>query len=278
MARWDNLGSGNVEDRRGMGAAIGGGGLVIGIIALLATNFLGVNVDPALLEQIIGSTSQTQTEQPAEFRGEDDYERFASSVLGSTNTYWTQTLANTQTPYVEPRLVLFRSATQSGCGVATSQVGPHYCPADSTIYLDETFFDTIKQLGGSSDDAAQAYVIAHEVGHHVQRVTGTMDSVTQNPNYQRSGENSLSVQLELQSDCYAGLWAHSLRGQGLFDNNEINEVIQTAEAVGDDRIQSESQGSINPETWTHGSSADRVEAFNKGFETGSLSECRAYIL
>lgn len=278
MAIWDNLGSGNVEDRRGMGIALGGGGLVIGIIALLVTNFLGVSVDPALLEQIIGTTSsQTQTEQPAEFQGEDDYERFASSVLGSTNTYWSTALANTQTPYIEPRLVLFRSATNSGCGVATSQVGPHYCPTDSTIYLDETFFDTIRQLGGSNDDVAQAYVIAHEVGHHVQRVTGTMDAVTQSPDYQRSGENSLSVQLELQADCYAGLWAHSLRGQGVFDNNEINEAIKTAEAVGDDRIQSETQGSINPETWTHGSSADRVSAFNKGYASGNLSECQAYI-
>ncbi|MEO5691284.1 MAG: neutral zinc metallopeptidase [Candidatus Saccharimonadales bacterium] len=276
MAIWNKLGSGNVEDRRGTGAALGGGGLIIGIIALLASSYFGVSIDPSLIEQFVGTTS-SQTEQPAEFQGADDYEKFASNVLGSTNTYWTTALKGSATPYTEPRLVLFRSGTQSGCGIATTQVGPHYCPTDTTIYLDETFFDTIKQLGGSNGDVSQAYVIAHEVGHHVQNVTGTMDTVTNDPNYQRSGENSLSVKLELQADCYAGLWAHSLKGQGVFDDGEINEAIATAEAIGDDRIQSETQGSINPETWTHGSSADRVAAFNKGYGNGNLGECRAYI-
>lgn len=278
MAVWDNLGRGNVEDRRGTGLAIGGGGLVIGVIALLASNFLGVNIDPQLIEQLVGTaTSQVQTEQPAEFQGDDEYEQFAGSVLGSANTYWSQALADTATPYTEPRLVLFRTATTSGCGTATSQVGPHYCPIDSTIYLDETFFDTLVALGGSKGDVAQAYVIAHEVGHHVQRVKGTMDRVTNDPSYRRSGENSLSVKLELQADCYAGLWAHSLRDQNVFGPGEINEAIGAAEAVGDDRIQAQSQGSINPETWTHGSSEERVNSFNEGFNTGSLATCDAYI-
>ena len=276
MAIWDNLGSGNVEDRRGTGLALGGGGLIIGVIALLASSYFGVRIDPSLIEQIVGTTT-TQTEQPAEFQGDDDYERFTKNVLGSNNTYWTNALAGSATPYTDPRLVLFRDATQSSCGIATSQVGPHYCPTDTTIYLDETFFDTIQQLGGSNGDVSQAYVIAHEVGHHVQNVTGTMESVTNSPDYQRSGENSLSVKLELQADCYAGLWSNSLKGKGVFDNDEINEAIATAEAIGDDRIQSQSQGSINPETWTHGSSADRVTAFNKGYETGNIAECRAFI-
>jgi predicted metalloprotease len=275
MAVWDNLGSGNVEDRRGMGGVgLGGGGLLIGIVLFFALSYMGVQVDPALLEQVATSTGSSQsTEQPSEFQGKDSYETFAGAVLGSTNTFWSSKIAT----YSEPKLVLFRDATRSGCGVATSQVGPHYCPADTTIYLDETFFDVLRQLGGSNGDVAQAYVIAHEVGHHVQNASGTMDSVTNNPNYQWAGDNSLSVQLELQADCYAGLWANSLKGKGVFDDNEINEAILAAEAVGDDRIQSQTQGTINPETWTHGSSAERVKAFNQGYSIGNLKVCRAYI-
>jgi predicted metalloprotease len=279
MAVWDNLGSGNVEDRRGMGGlALGGGGAVVGIVLFLVMSFLGVEVDPALLEQIASPSGTPQTtEQPAEFRGKDTYESFASSVLGSNNAYWENTYANSDIAYTEPRLVLFRDATQSGCGIATSQVGPHYCPSDSTIYLDETFFDVLAQLGGTNEDVAQAYVISHEVGHHVQNINGTMSRTTNNPEYQRTGENSLSVKLELQADCYAGLWAHSLKGKGVFDNGEINEAIRAAEAVGDDRVQRQTGGSINPETWTHGSSEDRVKAFNKGYESGDLQVCNAYI-
>lgn len=279
MALWDNLGSGNVEDRRGMGGiGLGGGGAVVGIIVFLVMSFLGVEVDPALLEQLANQSSTTQsTGQPAEFQGNDSYESFASSVLGSNNTLWKNIYANTDVTYTEPRLVLFRDATQSGCGIATSRVGPHYCPTDSTIYLDETFFDVLAQLGGTNEDVAQAYVISHEVGHHVQNINGTMARATSSPDYQRTGENSLSVQLELQADCYAGLWANSLKGKGVFDNNEITEAIRAAEAVGDDRVQQQTGGSINPETWTHGSSEDRVKAFNRGYESGDLQVCKAYI-
>lgn len=278
MAVWDNLGSGNVEDRRGLGGlALGGSGAVVGIVLFLVMSFLGVEIDPALIEQLASTSPTTSQEQPAEFQGKDSYESFASSVLGSTNTYWSQALSGTSTQYKEPRLVLFRDATQSGCGIATTQVGPHYCPTDTTIYLDETFFDVLTQLGGSNGDVAQAYVIAHEVGHHVQNVTGTMAQVTTNPSYEKTGENSLSVKLELQADCYAGLWAHSLKGKGVFDDGEINEAIKAAEAVGDDRVQAQMQGTINPETWTHGSSADRVKAFNQGYDSGDLQTCKAYI-
>ena len=279
MAIWDNLGSGNVEDRRGMGGiGLGGGGAVVGIIVFLVMSFLGVEVDTALLEQLASQSTTTQsTEQPAEFQGNDSYESFASSVLGSNNNLWKNIYANSDVTYTEPRIVLFRDATQSGCGIATSQVGPHYCPTDSTIYLDETFFDVLAQLGGTNEDVAQAYVISHEVGHHVQNINGTMARAMSSPDYRRTGENSLSVRLELQADCYAGLWANSLKGKGVFDNNEINEAILAAEAVGDDRVQQQTQGSINPETWTHGSSEDRVNAFNKGYDSGNIEVCKAYI-
>ena len=278
MAVWDNLGSGNVEDRRGMGGlALGGSGALVGIVLFLAMSFLGVEIDPALIEEIANTAPSSSQEQPAEFQGKDSYESFASSVLGSANTYWAQALADSSAQYKEPRLVLFRDATQSGCGIATSQVGPHYCSNDATIYLDETFFDVLTQLGGSNGDVAQAYVIAHEVGHHVQNIDGTMQAVANNPAYEQTGENSISVRLELQADCYAGLWAHSLKGKGVFDNGEINEAIKAAEAVGDDRVQSQTGGSVNPETWTHGSSQDRVKAFNQGYDSGNLQTCRSYI-
>ncbi len=281
MALWDQLGtSGDVEDRRGMGGiALGGAGAIVGIIMFLALSYMGVQVDPALLEQVtgsIGGNSQT-TEQPIEFQGKDNYETFVSTVLGSTNQYWRDALKSEGISYQDPKLVLFRDATRSGCGVATTQVGPHYCPLDATIYLDETFFSVLTQLGGSNGDVAQAYVIAHEAGHHAQQVLGIMDRAQNDPAYQRSGENSLSVKLELQADCFAGLWAHSLRNRNVFQPGDIEQAIRAAEAVGDDRIQASTQGSINPETWTHGSSADRVKAFNRGYDTGKLSACREYM-
>lgn len=275
MAFWDKLDpSGYVEDRRGMGIGLGAGALSVGIIFILG--FFGVNIDPQLVNQLVqltgvGESSQTQDGQ---FQGSDSYETFTKSVLGSTDTFWTSQFQASGSTYEKPRLVLFRDATQSGCGLATSQVGPHYCPADNTIYLDETFFDVLVQLGGSNGDVAQAYVLAHEVGHHVQNLTGTLSNVQNDPNYGATGSDSLAVKLELQADCYAGLWARSVKDQGIFENeNEINEAISAAEAVGDDRIQSSSQEGVNPETWTHGSAEQRVEAFKKGYASDTMTTC-----
>lgn len=280
MALWDKLGrSGNVEDRRGMQSmlpfGLGSGVLATGVIVILG--FLGYSVDPALVNQLIeasGVSTTSQTEQPAEFKGIDDYEAFTASVLGSTNEYWKNALSGTATEYSDPKLVLFRDSTNSGCGLASSDVGPHYCPSDQTIYLDETFFDVLKErFGGSNGDVAQAYVLAHEVGHHVQNVTGTMGSVQNDPEYQASGANSLSVRLELQADCYAGLWAHSIKDRGVFESDsEIDEALQAAAAVGDDRIQSTS-GGVNPETWTHGSASQRTNAFKAGWTSGNVERC-----
>jgi predicted metalloprotease len=273
MALWDKIGSiGNVEDRRAGGLAIGGGTALAGVAIYVVLSLLGVNLDPAILNQLISGSQQSG--DTSQFAGEDDYEVFASRVLGSTNDYWKQEFARQQKPFTEPKLVLFRSATQSGCGVATSQVGPHYCPPDSTIYLDETFFAVLEsQFGANTGDVAQAYVIAHEAGHHAQHLLGIMEQVQNDPNYQRTGENSLSVRLELQADCFAGLWANSLKDQGVFEPNEISEAISAAGAVGDDRIQENTTGSINPETWTHGSSEARVNAFNAGYDSGQFSTC-----
>ncbi len=273
MAFWDKIGSsGNVEDRRGTGLAIGGGTAVLGIVTYLIFGALGVSIDPAMLQQLLNGVSTGDTSQ---YAGDDDYETFASRVVGSTDAYWQQEFTSQGKQYTPSKLVLFRTATQSGCGIATSEVGPHYCPADKTIYLDETFFDVLKnQLGGSNDDVAQAYVIAHEAGHHAQNLLGIMDQVQSDPSYSETGENSLSVRVELQADCFAGLWANSLSDDGVFETGEINEAITAAGAVGDDRIQQTTEGQINPETWTHGSAEQRIAAFNRGYTSGNFARCQ----
>ena len=162
---------------------------------------------------------------------------------------------------------MFRGATRSGCGVASTQVGPHYCPYDNTIYLDETFFEELKKrYGGNDSEVAQAYVIAHEVGHHVQNQLGVLNSRTQSS---RQG----SIALELQADCYAGVWAHSQSKNNIFEKGEINQAMEAAAAVGDDHIQQTVEGRVAPENWTHGSSEQRVDAFTTGYETGDPGRC-----
>lgn len=275
MALWDKLSSrGNIEDRRGQAAAIGGGLGVVGIVASLLYSFLsGAPID---VGQILTELQATQTSQQnlttKDFEGADNYEVFASTVLGSTNDVWQNIFSQSGKTYAEPRLVLFRTATASRCGVATSDVGPHYCPADQTIYIDETFFAELQQrFNAQGGDVAEAYVIAHEVGHHVQNQLGIMSEV------QRQGNsNDTSIKLELQADCFAGVWAYSIRDNGVLAAGEINEAIDAAAAVGDDRIQQSVQGQISPETWTHGSSEQRVEWFTKGYNAGSPNACNTF--
>ncbi len=280
MALWDKISSrGQVDDRRGLGpVGIGGGGIGLAIAAVfIVINLLaGGSVDQSSLEQVLGQLQQggvsQQGGQPEQFAGADNYEVFASTVIGSTNDLWRGIFAQNGKTYQEPKLVLFRSATNSACGFASSQSGPHYCPVDQTIYLDETFFAELQnRFGATGGDVAEAYVLAHEAGHHAQNQLGIMEQV------QNSGNsNELSVKLELQADCFAGLWAYSVKDLGVFGEGEINEAISAAEAVGDDRIQQTTQGSVNPETWTHGSSAQRVEWFNRGFNSGQVSACNTF--
>lgn len=268
MARWENIKrKGNVVDRRGMTPVIGGLGIT-GIVTLLAFNFLlGGDLQDAA--SIIEKVPIEQEQTNPEFDGEDSYELFASKVLGSADQVWEQKVSS----YPPPQLVLFRNATNSSCGTATSEVGPHYCPIDQTIYLDETFFDEMKnRFGATGGDVAEAYVIAHEVGHHVQNVLGTLDKARANQQYSND-PNEIQIEIELQADCFAGIWAHSLKGENIFLPGEIKEAIDSAASVGDDRIQKKVNGQINPETWTHGSSEMRVEAFTRGYESGDTSVC-----
>jgi uncharacterized protein len=268
MALWDKIKSrGNVDDRRAMGPGVIGGGLgLTGIALVIILNLLGGGDIGSVLTQLQNIETETpQSLNIQDFEGADTYEVFASTVLGSANDMWSDVFAQSNLNYNEPKLVLFRGATESECGGADARVGPHYCPLDSTIYLDETFFEELEnRFGAQGGDVAEAYVIAHEVGHHVQHeLYGLLDTRT----------NEESVELELQADCFAGLWAYSIKDLGIFGPGEIEEAIDAAAAVGDDRIQSTVTGRVNPESWTHGSSEQRVTAFNKGFTTGLVSEC-----
>jgi uncharacterized protein len=269
MADWTKLGHrGNVEDRRGMAPVIGGVSLTGLALYLLVTYLSGGDFTDVLNQLPVVPVEQQNYANTQEFSGEDEYEVFASTVLGSNNKMWSTVFQKSGDTYIEPKLVLFRQATESMCGVATSEVGPHYCPIDQTIYLDETFFAELKnRFGAQGGDVAEAYVISHEVGHHVQNQLSILDSAQ---------DNESSVKMELQADCFAGLWANSIKNAGVFEAGEIREAIDAAAAVGDDRIQQKVTGYVNPESWTHGSSEQRKSWFNKGYETGQLAACDTF--
>ncbi len=273
MANWDQITSvGEVDDRRGTttGLAFAGGGGIVALLLTLGLNYLGLNVSPDTVSSVldtISSSSATQQAQPAEFQGQDSYEVFASKVLGSTNDVWTDVFKQSGRTYQTPRLVLYRSYIQTGCGAASSAVGPFFCPNDTSIYLDETFFDELKsRFGGSNSDVAQAYVIAHEVGHNVQNQLGVFDQASAESQYG-------SIETELQADCYAGVWAYAVNKNGIFVDGEINQALSAASAVGDDNIQKSIEGRVSPESWTHGSSEQRVNAFTIGFRSGQPGRC-----
>lgn len=248
--------------------AIGGLSLT-GLALMFLFNVLSGGDVGDVLSQLENIPVETQTNiSREEFAGQDSYEVFASTILGSNNDVWQSIFSQMNRSYTPPKLVLFRTATDSACGTASSQVGPHYCSLDQTIYLDETFFEELQnRFGAKGGDVAEAYVIAHEVGHHVQNELGTIQNVY---------DNADSIQLELQADCFAGLWASSIKQLDVFGPGEIGEAMDAAAAVGDDRIQESVTGRVTPENWTHGSSQQRVEWFNKGYELGTLSACNTF--
>lgn len=273
MADWSKiLNRGRIEDRRSLAPAAIGGLSFTGVALLFLINVLTGGSTGDFLHQLESiPIEQQQNVNSAQFEGQDSYEVFTSAVLGSTNEMWSSLFSRMNQPYLEPKLVLFRVATESGCGYASSDVGPHYCPLDKTIYLDETFFEELtRRFGARGGDVAEAYVIAHEVGHHVQNELGIMEKVRDN----RS--NELSIKLELQADCFAGLWANSISDKGVFEPGEIHEAMDAAAAIGDDRIQKSVTGQVNPESWTHGSSQQRVEWFDTGFNAESLTTCDTF--
>jgi len=274
----DSRESDNVEDRRASGPRIGGRGTIgIGtiVLALVAMYF---GVDPnVVLQMAEGPPTQQQapaTKPPAN----DPQARFVSKVLGETEDTWSaifQKDLNRQ--YVAPKLVLFRGATPTACGTGQAAMGPFYCPADSKVYIDLAFFDELQNRFKAPGDFAQAYVIAHEVGHHVQHLLGISDQVDNLRRRNPSQANALSVRLELQADCFAGLWAQRANAaRNILEGGDVEEALAAATAIGDDRLQKQSQGYVVPDAFTHGSSAQRVRWFKRGLESGSLKQCDTF--
>ena len=265
--------SSNVDDRRGLsggGLAVGGG--VIGVIFLLAKFLLG---DGSIndLQQLI--PQQQQQELTTEQKAADDKEAsFVKVVLADTEDVWTKLFGDMGKTYTKPTLVLFRNATNSACGTASTASGPFYCPADQDLYIDLAFAQQLKEQFGASGDFAMAYVVAHEVGHHVQDLLGVTAKMQQIQQQVSETEyNKYSVRLELQADFYAGVWAHyDQKMKNVIKPEDINEALTAANAIGDDRLQKEYQGTVTPDSFTHGTSAQRMYWFKKGYETGDMNQ------
>jgi uncharacterized protein len=276
--RWGGLRqSGNVEDRRGFGGggiALGGGGLGAIILAIIAC-LLGA--DPRdLLEGLPTGTDQQQVQRPAANNAAnapvDTNRQFVGAVMGSLEDMWRQTMPQqSRARYQDPQLVLFTGQVRSACGFADAAMGPFYCPGDNKLYLDFSFFDELRREFKAPGDFAQAYVIAHEFGHHIQNLTGIMGRV------QRQGQNNrLSVALELQADCYAGMWANYAQRQGVLEPGDTEEALRAASAVGDDMIQRRTQGYVVPDSFTHGSAAQRQQAFAVGMKHADMRQCEVF--
>ena len=274
IMRWRDQGqSDNVEDRRGMsgrGMAVGGGG--IGILILALAVFLCGGDPRSLLQGVQDSQPAIQQPGQQQNKSTDENAQFASAVLKTTENAWGEILPQqARIRYTPPKLVLFTDQIASACGNASAATGPFYCPGDQKLYLDFGFFRELQNEFGAKGDFAQAYVIAHEVGHHVQNLLGTMDKVD------RAGSsNRLSVALELQADCYAGVWANYVQKKGLLETGDAQEALTAASSVGDDMIQKRTQGYVVPESFTHGSAQQRMSWFAKGMQTGEIKQCQTF--
>lgn len=278
--------SDNVEDRRGSGGGglpfrVGGGrGLSIGgiVIAMVVAWIFGIN--PLTVLGLLGGTGGGGTaavQQPAGPPASDAETRFVRVVLGSTEDVWSALFRSAGREYQAPRLVIFRGVTPTACGRGEAAMGPFYCPGDRQVYIDLDFFDTLKRRLGAPGDFAQACVIAHEVGHHVQNELGLSAKV--NSTRQRVSEaegNALSVRVELQADCFAGVWGHHTQQKLPLEQGDLEEALNAASQIGDDTLQKRSQGTVVPESFTHGSSAQRVQWFKRGFESGRVDTCNTF--
>lgn len=277
--KWTGGGSRqNLEDRRGMRmGAVGGLGAGGVVIALILSLVFGVDVTGMLGGGGGGQPSQV-TEGPVQTTpAEDSLVEFMVFVLNDAQAMWARQLpAEGGTDYRDARLVLFRDAVQSACGMAGSATGPFYCPGDERVYIDLGFYHELDRRFGAEGDFAQAYVLAHEIGHHVQHVRGVSDQVHRLQQQQPDAANELSVRLELQADCYAGVWANTTRDRRLLDPGDIEEGLGAASAVGDDRIQQMSGRAVNPESWTHGSARERSQWFRRGFDSGRMEACETF--
>ncbi len=278
--RWETgRRSDNIEDRRGMsvGRGVAGGGIGVVVIALIAMFF---GVDPGVILNQAGNIAPAeQSAAPRQSSPEQDkLADFVSVVLADTEDTWTTLFKQDGAQYTKPKLVLFSGAVESACGHAQAAMGPFYCPADSKVYLDLSFFNDLAKRHDAPGDFAQAYVVAHEIGHHVQNLLGIADKVHNAT--QRMGEeqaNQMQVRMELQADCLAGVWTHHAQKQRqILEQGDVEEALGAAAAVGDDRLQQEARGYVVPESFTHGSSAQRAKWFTTGAKTGDLNACNTF--
>lgn len=280
--RFDNSReSSNVEDRRGGGGGglpVGGRGIGIGtiVLALVAMYF---GVDPSVvLNQTAVAPSRVEQARPAAAPANDAESKFVRHVLAETEDTWQQIFRQNGKQYAEPTLVLFTGATRTACGVGQAAMGPFYCPGDEKVYLDLGFFETMRRQLGAPGDFAQAYVVAHEVGHHVQHLLGITDRVDALRGRQSEAQaNAMSVRLELQADCFAGVWAgRSQQAKNWLEQGDLEEAMNAASQIGDDTLQQNAGGAVRPESFTHGSSAQRMRWFQRGFQSGQVSQCDTF--
>jgi uncharacterized protein len=282
--RWTPGGpSKNLDDLRGQtggGRMIGGRGMGIGgaLIALVLSLVFGINIfDSGGGAPVPQQTAPGEAQQPVASTPEEDKRiQFVSFVLDDVQQTWTQLLPKAGEQYKDARLAVFRDGVQTACGDAPAAVGPFYCPLDQRVYLDVSFFDELAQRFGAPGDFAQAYVIAHELGHHVQHLLGIEQRVRQMQESRPGSANQLSVALELQADCFAGVWANSTSQRKLLQEGDVEEALGAASAVGDDRIQAQQTGRIRPDTFTHGSAAQRAQWFRRGMESGNPNSCDTF--
>ena len=289
--RWEDYRqSENVEDRRGGGGEYAGlpggrGGIGIGTMVVLGLLGWALGIDPRILiggAEMIGGiggrSAPTQEQRKSAGPPQDEMGKFVSAVLAQNEDIWTKVLPQqANRKYVQPKLVLFSGVDRSGCGTAQSAMGPFYCPNDQRVYLDLSFFQEMQRKLGGGGDFAYAYVVAHEVGHHIQNLLGILPKV--NELRQRLSEresNALSVRVELQADCFAGVWAYNIQAMDRIEPGDIDEAMRTASAIGDDKLQQQGRGVVVPDSFTHGSSAQRTRWFNTGFKSGSLQSCDTF--
>ncbi len=272
--------SGNVEDRRGIGPVAIGGGLGIGgVILAIVAAFMGIDPSVVLnsVQEAAGPPPEQQIQPGSTSGTPDEMSQFVAKVLGSTEDVWQAAFREQGADYREPKLVLFTGATRSACGLGQAAMGPFYCPNDEKVYIDLSFYRDLRSRFRAPGDFAQAYVIAHEVGHHVQNVTGIMQKVeAARGRASRAEANRLSVRMELQADCFAGVWAHHVGNRDLLEPGDLEEGLTAAAAIGDDRLQKQTQGRVVPESFTHGSSEQRVRWFRRGMESGRMADCDTF--
>ena len=281
--RWrDQRESDNIEDRRSQSASdigtripIGGKGKIILFLIVLVAGYYGVDLTGLLDSSVINLGDNTSTSRVDDAPLNDsDAAKFTSVILASTEDFWQEQFQQLGKTYIPPKLVLYSGATRTLCGTGQAMMGPFYCNLDKTVYLDLSFYQEMKRRLGGGGDFAQGYVIAHEVGHHVQNLLGTFDKIQQ---LGQNQTNQLSIKLELQADCYAGLWGNAMQKQHILEVGDIEQALNTVQAIGDDRLQQQNNGYVVPDSFTHGTAKQRYTWFKRGFDSGSINQCNTFI-